>query len=133
MDTFFHLHTTRRALVVFLVVVLVLTGFSTHYTANTSQPPLRNDGDERGREARGRNRIEDCLPSQGGHNERDLDDGNRHRRGRPECEPGASGGVARSDFNGDGFADLAVGYPSRMRTTSAALGRSTSSTDQRTA
>lgn len=38
----------------------------------------------------------------------------RAARGRPlppECEPGGSGGAAKGDFNGDGFADLAVGSP----------------------
>lgn len=42
-------------------------------------------------------------------------DGNKPRRKKPKrlenCDPPSSGGVARGDFNGDGFADLAVGVP----------------------
>jgi hypothetical protein len=41
----------------------------------------------------------------------DDDRGDGRNKRLRDCEPPASGGVAKGDFNGDGFADLAVGVP----------------------
>jgi hypothetical protein len=46
------------------------------------------------------------------HSGKDKKDRNDKKQERLlDCEPPASGGVAKGDFNGDGFGDLAVGVP----------------------
>jgi hypothetical protein len=85
--------TIRRAL-----VLIVVAGLIASSSSSAQDPDHADDG---GRRAGGPR--DHCL---------DLDPRGHANGLKKHCEPKpSSGGVARGDFNGDGFGDLAVGVP----------------------
>jgi hypothetical protein len=127
MDTLTPSCVIRRALLGLLIPALAFSSLPTGYAESGSQHGREEEQSDR-QGGGDHDRLMDCssLEHSGeggggkgrqhaghrGEDESHKDNADRGRRYDTECPGGgSSSGVARGDFNGDGFADLAVGVP----------------------